>query len=127
MANRILLFIVRAALLLTLIVSTYLATASGPVAAGGINDKLAHLIGFYLLALLADLSFPRRRFDLYKILPLMGYGLLIEIIQFFLPYRSFSTLDMVADGAGLMLYSLTILLLKRSPFRASRWAFIHRQ
>jgi VanZ family protein len=116
MIDRILLFVARAALLISLILSTYSAVAAGgPVAGAEINDKFLHLAGFYLLALLADFSFPRRAFDIYKILPLIAYGLVIEIIQFYLPYRSCSILDLVADGAGLMLYSLTFLMLRYTP------------
>lgn len=34
------------------------------------------------------------------ILASIGYGILIEIIQFLLPYRSFSIEDVLADTAG---------------------------
>lgn len=125
--DRILLFIMRAALALTLPAGIWLATTdSGSVGVSAINDKLAHLFGFYVLALLADFSYPRSGFGLSKILPLLSYGLLIEIVQFFIPYRSFSLLDLAADGAGLMLYGLTLLLLRRAPFIAWRWAFVRR-
>jgi hypothetical protein len=123
MPRPFLLFCARVTLFSALAGGIYLATMSGgPAATGAINDKLAHLIGFYLLALLADLAFPRTHLLLVKSLPLMGYGVLIEILQFFIPYRSFSMLDLVADGAGLALYGCTVLVLERTGFGAWRVA-----
>jgi VanZ family protein len=124
MTDRIVQYLSRTALLLALLAGAYLATTEGgPTAASGINDKITHLAGFYMLAWLADFSSPRSRCGVYKMLPLVGYGLLIEIIQFYLPYRSFSLLDMLVDGAGLLLYGLTLLLWRRSPFNSWRLAF----
>lgn len=91
----------------------------------GVNDKFGHLITFYVLALLADFSFPASGYRLRKILPLVGYGLLIEIIQYSLPHRSFSLLDLTADTAGLLLYGLSLPLLKHIPLFKWRWAAVH--
>ncbi len=74
----------------------------------GINDKLAHVLTFLALGLLADRAFPARAFDWTLWLPLLGYGLTIECIQYFLPYRSFSLADLAADAAGLLLYRLAL-------------------
>jgi VanZ family protein len=116
MTERILIFLMRVALVVALLAGTYLATTTGgTTVTEAINDKFAHLLGFYLLAVLADLSFPRVTYGLHKIAPLIGYGLLIEIIQWLLPYRTFSMLDLAADGAGLFCYGLTLLLLRRFP------------
>jgi VanZ family protein len=40
---------------------------------------------------------------------LLGYGLAIEIIQYILPYRSFSLLDLAADAFGLLAYGFQSL------------------
>ena len=117
--------LMRAALVIALLVSTYMATAPAGTAVGAsVNDKLAHLITFFGLAWLADFSFPRGRFGWSKILPLLAYGLLIEIIQFFLPYRTFSLLDLIADAAGIVLYGITLLLMDCSPIVMWRRALI---
>ena len=35
---------------------------------------------------------------------LLAFGLFIEVVQYFLPYRQFSLLDLAADGIGIWLY-----------------------
>ncbi len=112
----------RTALLAALVLILYLSTTSVryPVI-DNINDKLSHALAFYVLGWLADFSFPRSDFRLPKALPLLAYGLLIEAIQHFLPYRSASAFDLVADGFGLLLYALSVPLLKRVPLLDRRW------
>ena len=78
-----------------------------------INDKLGHLLAFLALALVADYSFPDKDFLIPKALPLLAYGIGIEIVQYFIPYRSFSVLDMVADAAGLAVYIIIIPVINR--------------
>ena len=70
------------------------------------NDKLNHLLAFGVLAALADRSFPGPGpgQGWGKWVSLMVYGLLIEGVQFFLPYREASGWDLLADGAGIGLY-----------------------
>lgn len=86
-----------------------------------INDKVGHIVAFLLLAFLADFSFPNEGFGWSKILPLLGYGLLIEIIQYFLPYRLFSLLDLAADATGLVVYAWLLPALRYIPALKSRW------
>jgi VanZ family protein len=90
-----------------------------------INDKVAHFVAFYVCALLLDFSFPDSGFDLKKAVPLILYGLLIEIIQLYLSYRHFSLLDLLADAGGLMVYGLSLPIIKRLPFLKWRWAGAH--
>ncbi len=71
-----------------------------------INDKVKHLIVFFGLAVLMDLAISRHPFWLWKGLPLLIYGAVIEIMQYFLPDRSFSLLDWLADFLGILLYFL---------------------
>lgn len=80
------------------------------------GDKVLHFIAFYTLAVLVDFSFPHRRFGLPKIILLIGYGLAIELVQSFLPYRSAETADVVADMLGSFAYAGTIPLFLRIPF-----------
>lgn len=105
-----------------LIVVTFLTMTRIEIpAAQNINDKASHALAFFALALLLDFSFPVSGFHAGKMLSLLGYGLLIEIIQYFLPYRSFSLLDLAADGLGLLLYRGMIPFLKKMPLLKGRW------
>lgn len=86
-----------------------------------INDKLQHIAAFFLLALLLDFAYPAVPYRWRKVLGLLGYGLFIEIVQYFLPYRSADLLDWIADGTGLLVYAWSVPLLQRLPFLQLRW------
>jgi len=77
------------------------------------NDKVKHILAFYMLAFLADYSVPKFEFNLSKGLTILGYGLLIEVIQYFLPYREFSLFDLAADGIGIAAYAFSQPALSR--------------
>ncbi len=78
-----------------------------------INDKLIHIFVFFGFSVLIDLSSVRKPFWLWKALPLLGYGVCIEIMQYYTPVRSFSLLDWVADLIGVLLYfSIKKLLIR---------------
>ena len=63
--------------------------------------------------MLADGSFPQKQFWLIKALPLLGYGILIECIQYFIPCRMFSLFDLAVDGAGLMVYRAVVAVVEK--------------
>ena len=86
-----------------------------------INDKANHFLAFGALALLGDFSFPVTRFALKKFLWLLSYGVLIECIQYFLPYREASLLDVMADATGLAIYWLFNRILRFIPLLGQRW------
>ena len=69
-----------------------------------LNDKVIHAVVFFGFALLVDLASSRKPFWLWKGLPLLVYGIGIEVVQYFAPFRSFSVADMVADFAGILIY-----------------------
>ena len=79
------------------------------------NDKFSHALAFFALSFLADYSFPKSHFDLKKSIPLLGYGVLIECIQYFLPHRDFSLLDIAGDGAGILIYWLGAPAIMKMP------------
>jgi VanZ family protein len=112
----------RLALAAALVVVTHLATTqmNYPVVEN-LNDKVNHILAFYVLGFLTDFSFPWKRFGLSKVLPLLGFGLLIEVIQYFLPYRSFSFYDLAADATGLAVYWFSLPALKYLPLLRRRW------
>lgn len=77
------------------------------------SDKLLHLLSFLALAALADLGWPRRGFDAVKYLPLGLYGAATEALQHFVPGRSTSGWDLLADLAGIAVYGLLLMPLLR--------------
>ncbi len=66
-------------------------------------DKVFHCGYFLLLGILAVLSQRQPRAARYAALGMIGLGVLIELIQWFLPWRSFEWLDMLADSVGVAL------------------------
>ena len=65
-------------------------------------DKAAHTLAFAALMLLSALAYrPRLKLQWIALL-LLGFGIGMEIVQHFLPYREFSFLDMVANGLGIL-------------------------
>ena len=67
-------------------------------------DKGNHVLAFFVMAALADGGWPQARQARWRIGLLVGYGLLIELVQHSLPYREFSRLDVAADLLGILLY-----------------------
>ena len=82
-------------------------------------DKLRHAAAFVALALAVDYSFPDRGYDAAKVLPLIAYGVAIEIVQHFLPYRQFDLLDVIGDAIGLFTYGMSLPLIRRLPLLRS--------
>jgi len=90
-------------LLLVWIAITYLslksASHSSPIR---INDKIGHFIAYALLSLhaLAFFQFQQKKHILWLVLTLVGYGLLMEILQGFVPGREVSAYDLLANSMG---------------------------
>jgi VanZ family protein len=112
----------RVALSVALVVILYLATTqhSYPLIED-LNDNIRHVLAFGTLAFLGDFSFPTENFGLKKFLWLPSYGLLIEFIQSFLPYRIASMFDVMADCAGLAIYWASYTFLRYLPLLRLRW------
>jgi VanZ family protein len=114
----------RVALAVALAAVMYFATTPHhyPLVENFFNDKVRHAVSFFVLGLLADFSVPKQGFSTSKISALLAYGLLIEVIQYFLPYRTFSLFDWAADGIGLALYGLFLPTIRTLPWLRRRWA-----
>lgn len=67
-----------------------------------VDDKAQHMAAFLALAVLAVLGNPRWSLGSRVVPGLLLYGLLIEAIQWWLPWREFSWLDWIADAAGVL-------------------------
>ena len=115
----------RVVFIVALIVICYLAlTPKTDLFVETISDKIKHIIAFFVLAWLCDISFPKSPFSLAKICFLLGYGLFLEFWQHFLPYREFSILDLFADSLGLFLYMILRPLIMRCPLFKWQWNII---
>ena len=79
------------------------------------TDKYGHIIVFFCLSILVYkcMNIARR----YQIMLLVGYGIAVECVQHFIPYRSGGADDVVADAIGVILfYALTMLPVCRKLF-----------
>ena len=111
----------RFALVVATLLILYLTTTPVQYEVGQeMNDKVSHALAFLCLSFLADYSFPGSHFSIRKIVPVLAYGVLIECIQYFLPYREFSFLDMVGNTVGLIIYMICIPLFQRMPLLKQR-------
>lgn len=72
------------------------------------TDKYGHIIVFFCLSILIYkcINISRR----YQILILISYGIAVECIQYFIPYRSGGLDDVIADGLGIVLFYLLTLI-----------------
>jgi VanZ family protein len=107
--RRILLFkvSVRSLVIILMVVGAWVATITLDFPDEiDINDYFKHAIVFFGFSVLMDLAISRHPFWLYKGLPLLIYGIIIEVMQYFSPDRSFSLLDWMADFSGILLYFL---------------------
>ncbi len=121
--SRTAIHIFRFLLFITLIVVTFMATTSLEFTVVPLTyDKLNHLGAFFVLALLLDFSFPESSFDMIKVIFLISYSFSLEVFQYFLPHRMFSSFDIVADIVGLAAYGMFIPVFKNIPLLNHRWA-----
>ncbi len=90
-------------LVLLLLVSIGSVMDFGSTPAAALNDKLQHILAFAALGGLGGAGWPLRHRWAFVLPLLLGYGLLIECVQWFLPWREFSMLDLAADLVGLLL------------------------
>lgn len=120
--SRTTIIIFRITLAVSLLLITFLATMELELPEmTSIDDKLGHVLAFLCLAFLVDYSFPASRFNLLKILLLLLYGIVIELIQYFIPHRMFSLADLFADGVGIVIYAAFFQILKYVPLFKLRW------
>lgn len=86
-----------------LIIIEYLATTSKSIkVVESMWDKSNHFIAFFTLYILLSLSYKELS-TISKVTLLLLYGLQIELVQKFLPYRDFSFLDILADSVGILI------------------------
>jgi uncharacterized membrane protein YjdF len=73
---------------------------------GGNRDKVAHFIAYFFTALLFYVAFRTRfkRSDIYAMLFATSYGALLELAQLFVPGRTCSIGDLVANFSGVLFF-----------------------
>ncbi len=93
---------------LALLAGTWLALTPTPPDITPVlsSDKVRHALAFALLLLFARKGWPQLPLWLGLFLPLLGYGVFIEILQHQMPPRTFEWLDITADGIGLFCAAL---------------------
>ncbi|WP_290648994.1 VanZ family protein [Aquisalimonas sp.] len=67
------------------------------------GDKLQHIAAYALLGLLAMLAFSSLPLAAIAAVAMVGLGVAIEVVQYFLPWRQFEWLDMAANALGVAL------------------------
>ena len=75
-------------------------------------DKANHFVAFFVLSVLLWCCYIKPKPVKQVILPLVGYGFFIEIVQSILPSRYFSLLDVFADSVGIAIGLGVVFLVK---------------
>jgi len=87
-------------------------------------DKVLHASAFFVLSFLLNRSSSSIHRRIRNVIALLGFGILIEILQSFTTYRSTSIYDVLADLVGILLFQLTYSFLKsyqkRNKFKTSK-------
>ena len=122
MSGRVSVALLKLGFWLPLVVCTWLALFPDPseISIFKISDVLLHAFAFTYLSFTLAVAYPRR--SLLQIFCLMlGYGLLIEIVQSFEVSRSAELKDLLVDivgiGFGLLLARLLAEWTRRLVFR----------
>ena len=84
-----------------------------PVASSGMySDKIAHLLAYGFMGVLAFLSVRGIKRRIYLFIVIFSLGLVLEIFQIYIPGRDMSLFDILANTAGAALgYLLGWLIL----------------
>jgi VanZ family protein len=79
------------------------------------SDKFWHTLAYLVLYLSCLLAYRQQSALLLRFALLFSFSATIEIIQYFVPQRSFSLLDLCANAAGLLLGSIIHKALQKIP------------
>lgn len=74
------------------------------------GDKTKHVAAFIMFTWLFFVSYKETKFA-YIFLWGLGFGILIEFVQFFIPWRSTEILDVAADIGGIFIGFVLIKLI----------------
>jgi VanZ family protein len=85
----------------------------GGVGLGETWDKVVHFGAYFITSLLFYYVFRSRfeRADIYAVLFAFGYGVILEVAQLFVPGRSCSLKDLMANFSGVLFFFVLYRLL----------------
>ena len=72
-----------------------------------------HVFGYLVLSALACLVFEKKRLWLCLV-GIVLLGGFLEVVQFYLPYRTFNVYDVVANGVGMVLFFALFVIFVRT-------------
>src|SRR5690606_38943248 len=108
---------------LLMVIYTFLSLSSAPGETIPLyNDKLMHFSGYLVAGLSISFAWPTSQWW-QRGLFLLAYSTAIEVVQYFLPTRNFSLMDIVANGGGIVIGLLVFVGLKASFPHWSRKLF----
>jgi len=86
-----------------------------------VSDKVLHLVAFFVLSLLVQIAYPR--LGLRAILFCLAcFGLGIELVQAYLPHRSFELNDWFVDLLGTVIHLILIAPTIKSKCLSGKYA-----
>ncbi len=98
----------------------YLATTTIEIkVVEGMWDKSNHFLAFFVLYILLSLGYVKMDVKV-KIYILLAFAIQIEVVQYFIEGRYFSTLDIVADVIGIFLGIISCKIFKRKILKKMR-------
>jgi len=82
-----------------------------------LTDKMEHFIAFFLLSFLLNRASSTLAHRLRNVVALTAFGALIEVMQYFIPNRTTSLYDLLADMVGIfafqVLFSIYLIIMKK--------------
>ena len=105
------------AFLLSMLVSLQLSLS--PVHTSGgmlVNDKLAHYLGYFVMVMMLDFAYSAGRYLIFKIGLIVGYSIVIEVAQNYIPGRDMSIHDLLANGLGVFSFILLLPYIQKFQF-----------
>ena len=76
-----------------------------------VTDKFAHFIAFFILSFLLWSTYKLPQPFITSVFLLGGFGLVTELLQYYIPYRISSLPDFAADMAGVVVGGIFYKLL----------------
>lgn len=118
---KVIFFIIATALMLYPVMPNDYISSLYPV---NLNDKVEHAGVFFILSLLLNRASATRGHRLRNVVVLSLFGVVIELIQHFIPHRSTSLNDALANIAGILifqlLFSIYLFSIKRKQIRSKK-------
>jgi len=72
----------------------------------GLNDKVEHAFVFFIFSLLLNRLSVTIEHRLCNVIALTAFGIVIEFIQYFIPHRTTSLKDVLANIIGILIFQL---------------------